>query len=309
MAWTEVLLKALVTGLIILVLGAVFTLLLVRVRLWLTVQADKEHAVLLTNRGNCRSQYYLMASSPEPGLAFTFLLNKIPLVEISGLTQDLAELPTETVNNKKAASTPAVNTLTASKSLQKAGGKAGSVAAMLGSIASFLPGKLGNGLRDQAAQMRSVQVKSARAAQAPARVNRQLAALHKTSGMQSQTPQAAVKQSEGATAGTIQMVSKSGTDFRCAQTAELLPGESVALTLRIGTTHTRYPAGSFNYIIVSQQATLDFPESDIPPLSKGGTVYFEQIDWWRYWLLPVMNSVLILMALVLAIYSLSLLWQ
>ena len=306
MTWTTVLLKVLLTGVVILALGSIFSLLFIALRRWLTVRADKEHMLHLANGGNCRSLYFLTVSSPEPSLAFTLLNNKVPLVELRELESEDEPQPGPVVPETKSTSTAtAANPGAPIKALQKASQKAGSAASWLGAIGGFLPGKLGHRFRGQAAKVREVQASSSRAAYAPGRFGRKMGAVQKRS-----ESQAAARRTDDRASAPLgpRIGSTTQVDYR-VQTAELLPGEALSLTLRVGTRVKRYPVGSFNYTVLSEQTALDFPDLDTPAVVKSGTVSFEPTEEWRYWLLPAANISLLLLTLVTVIYSLSLLWR
>ena len=305
MIWTTVLLKVLLTGVVILALGSIFSLLLIALRRWLTVRADKEHMLHLANGGNCRSLYFLTVSSPEPSLAFTLLNNKVPLVELKEFELEAEPQPAPSVPEKNSTSTAPAHAGGPIKGLQKASQKAGSAASWRGAVGAFLPGKFGHRFRGQAVKLREVQASSSRAAYAPGRFGRKIDAVQK--GSVSQTAARRTDDRASAPLGP-HIGSTAQADYR-VQTAELLPGEALALTLRVGTRGKRYPVGSFNYTVLSEQTALDFPDLDSPAVVKSGTVSFEPKEEWRYWLLPAANITLLLLTLVTVIYSLSLLWR
>lgn len=340
MAWANIIIGILLTALLVLVLGVGSILLAVWLGRKLKVEADREHTLKLTNKGNCRSQYQLSIKDTQPELAFTFLNNNIPLAtvveeyneeEFEETPEYVVEAATaQLVASKSPDKTKgAVKPGDALKTGQSVAAKSGVFASLLGTLGSILPGKLGAGLKAQAGTARNVQANTAKAVQAPQAAQRKADALGQAGGKLgvktpekagqpqsgknnpqpnlAQSPSSALPPQQHPTAARPSM-SQPYERSVYVQTATLGPGESLQLTLRIGTNQKRYPTGSFNYAIQSQQVPLDAGLGIADPVVQNGVVHFEFISTWRYWLPTISSSLVILGALLGIFYGLSLIW-
>ena len=338
----EIILKILFSLLALFTLSALFFFLMFFSNRLLRVRADRKHTIRLENRGNCRSMYTLTVSSNEPALRFSLFLKGVPLVEIYETTLDveqstgfIADAPSPDspapVPAKGAASgsgAASVNTGSAVKSGQAVAAKAGTVASLLGAIGHLLPGSLGAGLRAQSARAREMQTGTSRAIQAPQAIKGRVNAVQKESGKlagaKPGTPNS-VKSSPARAVQSSQMVisppsvvtgsraftvAHPATDaaYR-AQTPELAPGQSFDLTLQVGTTTKRYPAGSFDYTVLSQQVALDFPDVISDPVRRHAVTHFRRVSPWRYWLPSFVSILLVLISAVSLIYAYMFIWQ
>jgi hypothetical protein len=338
MPFAEIALKIIFSSLAVLLVTAFsFFLILISNRL-LRVRADRKHNIHIENRGNCRSIYSLAISSDDPGLRFSLFARDVPLVEIQTPQQDAQEqaalvqasspadspspAPAKTTGAKSTASS--VNSDTAVKSGQKAAAKAGTIASLLGALGQLLPGSLGAGLRAQSSQARKVQTNTSRAVQAPQTMQNQVGAVSKESGKLVGAKPAKTSVSAQATHSrplthTTAFATSAGASAQpgharpasacLVQTPELAPAQSFDLTLKIGTTKKRYPAGSFAYIIESQQFALDFPEAGSAPVRRQGIVYFGKIGIWRYWIPTFINLFVLLAGIAALVLVIMRIWQ
>jgi hypothetical protein len=341
MAWANIIAEIILTALLVLVLGGGSILLAVWLGRALKVKADREHTLKLKNRGNCRSQYQLSIKDTRPELTFTVLSNNVPLAtvvedvekeEFEVTPEYVAESATAqpVVSKKTEKLKDAVKPGDALKTGQSVAAKSGILASLLGTLGSILPGKLGASLKAQAGTARNVQANTAKAVQAPQAVQRKADALGQASGKlgvktpekagQSQSgnniPQSnfeqgspsALTQQQQHVGVVRQSIKQLQERYMYVQTAALDPGKSMQLTLRIGTNQKRYPSGSLNYTIQSQQVPLDTSLGSADPVEQNGVVHFEPIGEWRYWLPATSSSLVILGALFGIFYGLSLIW-
>lgn len=299
--------------------------------LWraLRVRADREHTLRLENLGNTRSVFRLLAESAEPGLDFRFYYNNVPLVEVY---EEIAEPAPGTVEQPApahAGSAPARKPGAAAaqsgpnvavKTGRAVAGKAGIMGSLLGSLGGLIPGAAGRQLKAQAQTARSVQQGTTRAMQAPQDAKRQADSLKSDSArLAGKSPERApsrpgaparvVGQPAG-TASTGQGVAESRLGrLLYVQTPEIHPGQSLSLTVRIGTHLARYPRGSFNYTLLAEQVAPDFPEVMAGSIRKTGVVYFAPIGLWRYWLPAFASALMTLTGLAAIAYAFMLIWQ
>ena len=306
----------------------------------LRVRADKEHTLKLVNQGNSSNQYHLSIKKAPPNLKFTFLFNNIPLAlvfeEVEKETPDEEEpVETEVANTtgvvkqskqKDKSKSAAVKPDGAIKAGKSVGEKSGLVANILGTLGNILPGSLGKNLKEQAGKARTVQAKTARATQAPQSAQRKMNSLKQSSGRLGVKKSEDKRDSKPAlwTERTFEakeerVVSRPTSDIvvkrkkiveknNSVQTKDINPGETLLLTLRIGTQEKRYPVGSFGYRLESQPMPLNERLGKVPPTVKNGLVHFEPIASWRYWL-PFLSGVLVvLFALVGVFYGLIFIW-
>jgi hypothetical protein len=321
---------------------AIFSLLIFASNRLLRVRLERKHTVRLENRGNCRSMYYLNVSSLEPSLRFALFAQGVPLVEVRDVDEEQipAFLPDSTVAVspapaavKKAGTTsgPAsVNTAAAVKAGQATAAKAGTVASLLGSLGRLLPGSLGAGLRAQSAQARELQTGTSRAIQAPQAIKSQVGSVQKESGKLAGAKPTASRPAasspaqashskpatrtlnaptgSGAPAPSRVHLTSVGAAYR-VRLPELEPGQSFDLTLQIGIRGKRYPAGSFPYVLESEQIALDFPDLAGKPLQRSGVIYFQPVRAWRYWLPTFSAILLVLLGVASLVYAYLLIWR
>jgi hypothetical protein len=321
------------------VLAGFFLLTFISSRI-LRVRLDRRHTLRIENRGNCRSMYYLDVSSPEPSLRFALFASGVPLVEVRDEVDEVsdfvpeeiaaADSPAPALSSKPAGSSskpPAVNTASAAKTGQAAASKAGTVASFLGALAGLLPGSLGAGMRAQASNARGIQTGTQRAIQAPQAAQSQLGAAKKeggklvgakpapspsgaprpiSAGQSNQTVNAST--GSGALAVSRVFAVSESNSYR-VQSPELGPGQTIDLTLEIGSRAKRYPAGSFAYTVESQQFAPDFSDVVVEPVQRGGVIHFKQVSVWRY-RLPVFVNILLFLLGVFSLVSIYLfIWQ
>jgi hypothetical protein len=324
------------------VVAAAFLLLAFLFSRMLRVRLDRRHTLRIENRGNCRSTYYLDVFSPEPGLRFALFAKGVPLVETRDEEEEWASAPVAQeeaiaadspapASPSKAAGSapkpPAVNTSSALKTGQSAASKAGTMASFFGALAGLLPGSMGAGMRAQASKARGIQTGTQRAIQAPQAVQGQLGAAKKEGGKlvgakpapprSGASKQAAAGQSKrtlnaaagsGASAVSRTYAVSDAASYR-VQSPELGPGQAIDLTLEIGSSASRYPAGSFAYTVESQQFAPDFPDVAAEPIRRSGVIYFKPVSAWRY-RLPAFANVLLFLFSALSLVSFYLfLWQ
>lgn len=338
----EIILKILFSLLALFTLSALFFFLMFFSNRLLRVRADRKHTVRLENRGNCRSMYTLTVSSNEPTLRFSLSLKDVPLVDVHETTLDteqssdfiadahspVSPAPAPIKGAAPGSGAPSVNAGSAVKSGQAVAAKAGTVASLLGAIGHLLPGSLGAGLRAQSTRAREMQTGTSRAIQAPQAIKGRVGAVQKESGKLAGAKPGApnpVKSSPARATQSSQMVipppsvatgSKAFTTAHPAaemayraQTPELAPGQSFDLTLQVGTTAKRYPAGSFDYTILSQQVALDFPDVISDPVRRHAVTHFGRVSPWRYWLPSFVSILLVLISAVSLIYAYMFIWQ
>jgi hypothetical protein len=313
----------------------------------LRVRADKKHTLKLVNKGNTPCNFYLSASSAKPELAFTFLLNDIPLIPVAeeimeeikeeaGDSEEMleeesqvSELESEPVSqpdfDKTKVKKGTDGALKAGKSVAS---KSGVAAGLLGTLGSILPGSLGASLKEKSNMARNVQMKSAKVTQAPQLASNKMNALKSSGGklgvntskQEDHSPAkntasyAAAVPTHGQVVIPVQSQKKinnnkqSTEKIDLVQTGTLNPGESLMLTLRIGKTKKRYPVGSFIYEVKSQQVPLDSKFGSPAPISKTGTVYYKPVAAWRYWM-PFLGGFLVyLLTLIGILYGINFLW-
>jgi hypothetical protein len=311
MPWIELalhLLFSIIGTLFISLTGFLLVLLFSRV---LRVKAEREHAVVLENKGNCRSIYYLEVKSPEPSLHFTLLFNKLPLAAVYLPTEsdDLVESPptknppsqTEQPGNIPASTTPS-GVDAAAKAGQSVSSVAGKSASVLEQIGNFLPGSMGSKLKQQASSSRAVQAASLRTSRAPQTLSRQVSGFQgKSGGKQSA--------GDGKKVSSSRQLKVGASEESCfVQTPLIEPGQSLNLLLRVGTRRRHYPPGSFPYTIEALPVTADFPDVAAMPSIKNGTVHFNPVGAWRYFLPAFSTVTLILMTLTALVFLYRFIW-
>jgi hypothetical protein len=323
-------LKIIWTFVLVLVAGGVGVLLANWLKNALRVKADKQHLLKLVNDGNFPSLYHLSFKSSQAELTFTCTYDNIPLVPVFEETTEPFSPETvrvddtgpdqKTSGNGKKVKAGKGNPDAALKAGKSVAAKSGVVASLLGTLGGILPGALGAGLKEKADMARSVQINTTRVTQAPQTTTNKMDAL-KSSGSKLGVGSLDQNKSRGGGSGSIAAASSPpsnqvvitakaarGDDYPTklsntgqVQTRALSSGEELLLTLKIGTSAKRYPAGSFNYIVQSQQIPVEGRFDRPAPVSKTGTVYFKPISNFRY-LLPAIGSILVLLLALLGIY-------
>lgn len=335
MASASTALKIFWTIVLILVVGGVGLLVANWVKRVVRVRADKKHSFKLVNKGNIPSLYHLSVRSTQPELTFACFYNNIPLVPVFEevaeelVTEVVQETTQQAAKAKKKDKSGAVKPDDALKAGKSVAAKSGVAASLLGTLGSLLPGKLGAGLKEKADLARNVQMKTAKVTQAPQAVTNKMDAVKSTSGRLGVKSSEKDNKSQGNETGTIAAAASLPSnqvvisvkdaqvdgshamkqrDTGLVQTRELGSGEAIMLTLKIGSTKKRYPVGSFNYFIRSQQVPVDGRFDNPAPFSKTGTVYFKPISNFRY-LIPIIGSSLVLLLSLFGIYYwLTYLW-
>lgn len=332
--------KILYTILLVLILGGGSLLIAGWVKRLLRFRGDKSHSLNLVNNGNCPSHYHLSARSTRSDLTFTYLFNNIPLAPVlEEFEEDEVLVALEPQDNDPALArrsdnpqlkpTPRpVKPAGPVKAGKSVAAKSGMAASFMGTLGGILPGRLGAGLKEKAGTARDVQLKSARATQAPQLTVNKIDAVKGASAKLGVTTSTNGKTSQSGRAGGLAAASspdkqivlpvqdgkveKMNTsalrDTGLVQTGELNPGEALSFTLHIGTTAKRYPSGSFIYVIQSQQIPVNGSFGVPAPVSKSGTVYFKPVSIWRYWVPKISSSLVLLLALFGIIYGLTYLW-
>lgn len=323
--------KIIWTFVLVLVAGGFGFLLANWLRNALRVKADKKHLIKFVNDGNFPSLYHLSFQSSQPELTFACTYDNIPLVPVLEEIQE--HLPTEAArvvdpdpDQKNSGVSKKANAgkgkpdaaLKAGKSVAA---KSGVFASLLGTLGGILPGALGAGLKEKADMARSVQINTMRVTQAPQTTTNKMDALKSSGSKLGVGSLEKENQVRGGGKGSIAAASSppsnqvvisakaiQGEDHPLklrntglVQTRALSSGETLLLTLKIGTSAKRYPAGSFNYIVQSQQVPVEGRFDRPAPVSKTGTVYFVPISSFRY-LLPVIGSILVLLVALVGIY-------
>ncbi len=270
----------------------------------LRVKADKEQAVSVQNQGNCNNLYYLEVKSPEPLLKFTLLQNKTPLAAVylpeepDGSDQSQAEdnqksgngQPVNGVASKASAAENSLN-----HSGQAVSSAAGKAASLLEQIGNFLPGSLGKALKEHSATARGVQVKALRISRAPQKMKRQVTGFRR-----------GTKSKPGAPSGQLEVGPAEGSYF--VQTPVVKPGESLHLSLRVGSNRRRYPQGSFPYTIEALPVPEGFPDQAAATEVQAGTITFNPVGSWRYLLPAFITILLVLVALIALVFLFRFIW-
>lgn len=331
MDWFLEAFRLILIGIGIFILSIVYILLVVGLYRILQVKIARVHKVNLTNQGNVPSVFQLKIESPDPRLLFRFFYQDVPLIEIP---QILTPEPTpvgfpapsgsrintgETGESHPSNDTSLNPAQTAVKGREIAG-KVGMVASLLGTLGNLIPGSLGNQLRSKGASVRGVQTSTLKTVQEPLRTQQKVTALKKDSSRLTGTGthQGTTSNLSPNTEGTGQtpLTTQSGLvpetarpdqtvgEYR-AQTKEVNPGESLALTLCIDSKVKRISEGSYLYIIHSQQVSLEPANVQIPPVTSRGTVHFKQVTTWRYWLPTIVCGLVVVLTFLSLSYYLS----
>jgi len=324
MDWTQ-LLRIVLVVLASIALVVIYIFLIVRLYRLLQVKGDRDHKIKLSNQGNATSIYQLSVESPEPQLSFKLSYKGMPLIEIpemiyiepeqeafedAGEVVEQVDVATKKTDKKQ----PAVDTAAAAKTSQKAAAKVGAFASLLGVLGNLIPGSLGTKLKTQGAAARGVQTDALKTMQAPMQAQRKVDALKREGGkfgggtkidqseashpragddrQGSQVVQTPSRQPVSMLTGSYQP-----TGVYRAQTKEVDPGESLVLSLKVGSKTRRYPQGSYRYTLLSQQMSREGTDIGIPPLKTSGTVHYKPVPAWRYWLPILGTSIVVLLTL------------
>lgn len=298
MHWTELTLNLLYSAISVLgvcAVGFFLAWLLWRV---LRVKAERSHAVVLENKGNCRNIYYLEVKSPEPSLRFSLLYGGSPLAAVYLPTEMDAhaeasfsqEIPGTA--SQASASSLSGGAETVMKTGQSASAGAGRFASVLEQLGQLLPGSLGSKLKQQSGRVRSVQVKTNRVARQPQKIRRQVTGFKQLkAGNQGFAAQRSGLPSEQAGADGAE-------ETYFVQTPVVEAGQSLHLELKVSSRRRGYKAGTYPYSFEALPMPVDFPDIASKPYLQNGTVIFKHVEAWRF-LLPV------LMILVVSLLSVA----
>lgn len=302
MAWIESGIKYALIGLGGLALVAIYIYLLLRLYHFLLVKKDQKHPIKLSNLGNVRSFYQLAVASPEGKLRFKLTYRGLPLMEVPNTPAKAYAVSTPDSHQTgsqpgtRAFDPSSVDASRLADSGRSTAAKAGALASVLGTLGSLIPGSLGQQLRAQGAAARRVQTKTVGATQAPLRTQQKIQALgHESGKLAKGAPVLAAQTKKPTPIDTHHQPSsynhipenpqtRLGYNHYRVQTPEVAPGKTMDLTLEIGTHRRPYPQGSFVYSIQSQQVPVSPAEVEIPPTLTHGTVHFNPVSSWRYWM-------------------------
>lgn len=340
--WFQLAVKIILSVVIVIVLAIICGLIIPRLQRRFRIALYRDHTIHINNHGNVNSFFYLTAESAEPLLTFQFFQNDIPLSEVLesaapstiGLQQPVASQskihnsdPTavkDRVIPARMSSKSMASIQNAGKACEKIIAKTGAAASLLGMLGSLLPGSLGSSLKEQGNAIRGMQTKTKDIMDKPQAIQRQLDQVKKDTGklgVKAPTPQIPAGDSTPP-ASNVQtenfgqaredtLVKTSETvpamiKYYC--TGEVNPGETVALTLRIGSKKRTKPEGSFIYSIKSLQVPLEKLEKKIAPTAKQGMVNFSRVNVWRFFIADALCVLLILAGLLAALFGISLVW-
>jgi len=314
MAWIEPVVRYALIGAGLLILIALYIFLMVRAYRALEVKADRSHSIKLTNQGNVRSVFRLMVESSEPRLSFKFVHNGLPLIVVTDEpvpetpeTNQFTENQQGALQRKPPSGHPLADINKAAQTGQNAAAKVGALASLLGALGSLLPGSLGNQLRTKGAGIRGMQTRTIQATQKPLSVQRKVEGFKLESGRLAgdssggealhinDQPAHRVSTGKALIVNSSPQKSKRGHHHGsyCVQTIEVDPGESLALTLKIGAQKRRYPEGSFLYTIQSRQVPVAAADPGLSPVTTRGIIHFKPIPLWRYWLPILFSGILV----------------
>jgi hypothetical protein len=190
----------------------------------------------------------------------------------------------------------------AAKAGQSVSSVAGKSASVFEQFGNFLPGSMGSKLKQQAASSRSVQASALRTSRAPQTVRRQVG------GFQAKGGSKQAKDGGKTISSSRQLKVGASEESYFVQTPVIEPGQSLNLSLRIGTRRRHYPRGSFPYTIEALPVTADFPEAVATPSLKNGTVHFNPVGSWRYFLPAFSTITLALMTLTALVFLYRFIW-
>jgi hypothetical protein len=329
-----------ITGTVVsaLVLIGICVLLILLLLRLIQVKNLREHTILIRNQGNVTSTYQIAVEAREPLLRFKLLMNGTPLVE---LPADIPPAPSKgekTVLGKQkpgAKAAPAQGSgagQQAERAGKAAAQTAGNAAGLFGALGSMIPGSAGSALKEQGANMRSVQTKTMDAVEAPEDAKRRAEAIQKSgqrlglntpSGARRETvDQAAFAEPDtgnghhSPTSGfilnpdprSLRAVSIPGLAY-CVQSPELAPGEGLALTLQISPHRRRFSEGSYPYMLISQQIPVEPLNREASPVSKQALVHLQPVETWRYILRYLASATVVTAALIAFGFIFTLIWK
>ncbi|MCP4142914.1 MAG: hypothetical protein GY755_21940 [Chloroflexi bacterium] len=308
----------------------------------LRVEADQLQTLKLANQGNAICQYHLSVKTTAPNLKFTLYSDDYPLAPVfEEIEEEVVEKQADMKEDKKKkTSISAANTSTESviktekpkadadgalKAGKDVGVKSGVLANLLGTIGSILPGSLGSSMDGAAGQARNVQSKTAKAVQAPQSAQRKMDSMKSSGGRLGVKADAAPEPAGNArkvrgrkmpetreqnefsrpARDVIKKIKRTVEKVGVVQTVDLGPGENFLLTLKISKEGKRYPVGIFGYSLESQPVPLDKKLGNAPMTMKKGSVHFDPIARWRYWV-PGLSVIFYLLLLAMLSYYLFL---
>ncbi len=316
MHWTELTLDLLYSAGGVLIICAVgFFLAWLFWRL-LRVKPDRSHAVVLENKGNCRSMYYLEVKSPEPSLHFSLLVGGSPLAAVylpaeldSSPEAPVSQNASESAGQADKTSATAAGAETVTKAGQSASAGAGKFASVLEQVGQLLPGSLGSRLKQQSGQIRSVQVKANRVARTPQKIRRQVTGFNQlktgNKNLAASHPSAAAQK----TGQPPEPVSPDGTGAAYfVQTPVMEAGQSLHLVLKVSPRRRAYKAGTYPYTLTALPVPVDFPDLISKSQVQNGTVIFKRIEAWRFLLPVLMISAVSLLSVAALLFLYRFIW-
>jgi hypothetical protein len=343
MDWSLLALKLLFTGIVSVILFVVFLPLLIGIRRTLAVKHSREHIIKISNQGNFTSTFKLSVVDVETMFDFKILFDDIPLVPVlqieepqPNLDTQIADQPSsplqknQPVQNKAASADKKSGAMgNFSKGGRAVAAKSGQAASFLGTLASLLPGSMGSGLRAQSEGLRQTQSKAQAAAMAPENTKHKVEALQQQSGrMVSNTSSASVGNppsvrqlgsahpkpvSEPVNSPPVRPNLAAGkrtlpTSIYAVQTQPVEPGDTLSLTLQVEVPKRSRPSGSYAYTLTSQQIPVEALNTEQPPITRQGVLYFPPVEFWRYWLPPVASFLVIAIFAFVLIFIFRFIW-
>jgi hypothetical protein len=329
---------------IFLAIGCLCGLLAIFIRRRFIKKVQQEIPINLNNLGNVPSVFHLTAESLEPLLQFKFLQNGLPIPEVietveipqistldQGSIKSLNSTDTTVVPTKnksvpaQASKQPPAAVKTANKAADKTIAKAGALSGLLGVVGGLLPGSLGKSIKEKGLAVRDVQTKTKEATEKPAEMQRKLDEVQKnsnklgvsTQGKQAQSSNNSISTDNSNQPGANSQVSKTEQKISVPTrtqtlkyfcTNEIYPGESLKLTLYIGTKKYRVPKGSFFYKVHSQQVPTGNFDNVITVVTKQGFVSFSPISKWYIFYTALLSALLVAASSLAIIYFVILLW-
>jgi hypothetical protein len=331
----QLVIKFALTAGALLALGAVCALLIFLLMKLISVKNQRDHSIRVTNQGNVRSTYQLSVESREALLKFKLLTSKgAPLVELPTYVPQAAapahaqkaEKAPRPKGGKKQSAAPKGGT-PATKQLAD-GGKAatssvGTAASLLGAVGGFLPGSAGAALKEQGGNLRNAQTKANETMRAPEDARRRAEAVQKDGSRLAGQKQAGrqpgreiedVDETAPATGAVRANVPPAQAPGPArvgywVETAEVGPGESIQLTLRIAPKRNQFREGSFPYTFISQQVPVHKLNKEATPVTKAGVVHLKPVAAWRYALRIIFSAAIIVTALLSIVFIVPFIWK
>ena len=313
---TEILHKSLLTSLVIFALGGGCTLVVLTLRRWLSIKRERKHVVRLSNPGNVPSLYKLHIEASQPDLQFKMFLGNGPLEEFAATDEDQPLEPMPVA--EKTPSLPPVQLTQEAMSQPeptpfKTNGNGKNVIRQgrtltygMERLSNYLPGELGQWLRQQGQTLGRMQRGVNQAVQMQEHVKRKTSRRLRIPGQRNvnraEPLNHAVSSSPVATA-----LNKISSSY-AAKTLPIQPGECVEMMLRIMPVNRRYLQGQFPYQITSQQQPLTNIEGVAGAIRKSAVVDFPPISRWRIWLPYILSGFIILSTLLVMVYSIQFIW-